>query len=117
MSKPTFTTPGPWEVLNTVDIFTRLGAPDAFGTNAPSNDGWHIADCDMGGLQIDEVRANAHLIAAAPDLYEALDSAHKLICEGAKCGFNPMVGDWAEKLYASNGKSFDALAKARGEKQ
>tara|TARA_R100000306_G_scaffold26658_1_gene30401 strand:+ start:24 stop:338 length:315 start_codon:yes stop_codon:yes gene_type:complete len=68
-------TPGPWSVHNTGDIFTDLGARNAEGIDAPSNDGWHIADCDMGGLCLEEVRANAHLIAAAPDMYEALQQA------------------------------------------
>lgn len=59
-------TPAPWTVHNTGDVFTGLGAQNAEGIEAPSNDGWHIADCDMGGLCLEEVRANAHLIAAAP---------------------------------------------------
>lgn len=66
-------TPGPWVTFNTLDIFTKLGAPNAEGTNAPSNDGWMIADCDMGSLSIAEVRANTLLIAAAPELLEALN--------------------------------------------
>ena len=65
-------TPGPWVVTNTADIFTSLGAKNSEGIEASRNDGWHVADCDMGGLCLDEVAANACLIAAAPDLLEAL---------------------------------------------
>jgi hypothetical protein len=65
-------TPGPWVVMNTADIFTSLGAKNSEGIEASRNDGWHVADCDMGGLCLDEVAANACLIAAAPDLLEAL---------------------------------------------
>lgn len=68
-------TPAPWTVHNTGDVFTGLGAQNAEGIEAPSNDGWHIADCDMGGLGLEELQANAHLIAAAPDMYEALQQA------------------------------------------
>lgn len=66
-------TPGPWAITNTADIFTPLGATNAEGIAAVSNDGWHIADCDMGALCLDEVSANARLISAAPDLLEALE--------------------------------------------
>jgi hypothetical protein len=60
-------------------------------------------------------RANAHLIAAAPEMYEALASVQKLIAEGAKTGFNPLDGDWAERLFVSQQKTSAALSKARGE--
>lgn len=64
-------TPGPWVVTNTADIFTGLGAKNSEGIEASRNDGWHVADCDMGGLCLDEVAANARLIAAAHELLEA----------------------------------------------
>ena len=73
-------TPGPWQVCNGSDVFTPLGARNAAGVQAAHNDGWHIADCDMGEtetgeghatLSYAERRANARLIAAAPALLEA----------------------------------------------
>ncbi|WP_423939673.1 hypothetical protein [Alcanivorax sediminis] len=64
-------TPGPWVVTNTADIFTGLGAKNSEGIEASRNDGWHVADCDMGGLCLEEVASNAQLIAAAPELLEA----------------------------------------------
>lgn len=72
-------TPAPWVTCNTANIFTKLGAPNAEGTNAPSNDGWMIADCDMGSLSLAEVRANTLLIAAAPDLLDALQIARNYV--------------------------------------
>ena len=58
---------------------------------------------------IDEIEPNAHLIAAAPDMYEALEAA---ILEYGKPGGPWNVpsspGSWIEKARA-------AIAKARGE--
>ena len=64
-------TPGPWEVTNGTDVFTRLGARNGAGVHAADNDGWYIADCCMGEAGADdtlryaEQRANAQLIAEA----------------------------------------------------
>jgi hypothetical protein len=74
-------TPGPWEVMNATDVFTRLGAECGDGRCADSKDGWQVADCSVGitfvgdegqSLTLNECRANARLIAAAPDMLEAL---------------------------------------------
>lgn len=70
-------TPGPWSVINTADVFSALGAPSGDGVNADANDGWLIADCSNGFANVDGMhtelgfdvqKANAQLIAAAPDL-------------------------------------------------
>jgi hypothetical protein len=60
-----------------------------------------------GFVEVSE--GNAHLISAAPDLYEALE--HALDCweEHCKHGYN-MQGDWVHDAR-------EALAKARGEQQ
>ena len=77
-------TPGPWEVVNGTDIFTPLAARNGAGTAAHEKDGWHIADCSMGETQTEdgteniphrEQLANARLIAAAPELLEACQTA------------------------------------------
>ncbi|WP_138438541.1 hypothetical protein [Marinobacter alexandrii] len=99
-------TPGPWSVHNTGDVFTPLGAVNASGLDAPSDDGWHIADCDMGGLFLEEVRANAHLIAAAPRLYKALENAARVLSYVAE-----EYPGHAKDLREANA----ALAEARGE--
>lgn len=59
------------------------------------------------------VDANARLICAAPDLYEALSAVNKLISEGAVTGFNWQDGDWAQRLFESQQTTSRALAKAR----
>jgi hypothetical protein len=38
-------------------------------------------------------------------LQEHLKFLRSLVSDGAKEGFNPMVGDWVEKLFCSNGKT------------
>lgn len=66
------------------------------------------------GMPDEEGRANARLIAAAPDLLAALLHVRALIVEGAMTGFNCHDGDWAERLFASQGMSHDAVKKAIG---
>lgn len=62
-------TPGPWSFQ---------GAATRWIT-APSETGmpWYVAEviggCDHDGSGVDRQDANAHLIAAAPELYEALN--------------------------------------------
>lgn len=97
-------TPGPW----------KAGRPDmaTMVDGAPSKwiyAGEQYVACASGRIDgpFDKVMANAHLIAAAPDLYEALDWAIQSWDEHNKHGFN-MQGDWVQDARA-------ALAKARGE--
>jgi len=57
-------TAGPWRTFNGTDVY-----PDDGDTAAMK----HIADCSMAGsIGGDEQNANARLIAAAPDLLDAL---------------------------------------------
>lgn len=104
-------TPGPWQTLNTAHIFTGLGAARADGTPAPSDDGWMIADCDMGGLPLGEVAANARLIAAAPELLEVA----RLVIEAGK---NRSDRDW-EAMHFDISEALEialpAYTKATGE--
>jgi len=75
-------TPGPWGVVYKTDVFTPLGARNAAGVKAASNNGWHVADCDKGptyteegkeDLPYGERQANAALISACdPDTIRAL---------------------------------------------
>ena len=75
-------TPGPWEVIYGIEVFTPLGARNASGAKAAANDGWHVADCDTGVTYMEEgkekipygeKKANASLIAACdPDTIRAL---------------------------------------------
>jgi hypothetical protein len=58
-------TPGPWRVFTTPDGRDMIGIGEATGEG--------VVDCGFGVWRSgDEKLANAHLIAAAPALYEAL---------------------------------------------
>jgi hypothetical protein len=67
--------------------------------------------CWCSGMH-DEDEANARLIAAAPDMLAALYNVRKLISEAAMTGFNCKDGDWAERLFASQAVTSDAINKA-----
>lgn len=62
----------------------------------------------------EDPQADARLIAAAPDLYAALEIVNKLIAEAATTGFNWKDGDWADRLFYSQQQTSNALFKARG---
>lgn len=66
MSKPAFT-PGPWQTD------AECGDESVLGP-----DGAMVADCAIFGMRVNRTehinRANARLIAAAPDMYEALQA-------------------------------------------
>ena len=86
-------TPGPWRVLN--DEAIKVASSD--GSLATVT---HIHL--RGRRDTSEVEANAHLIAAAPDLYAALDGLLGLLDAGSL---------YEPQAYAAR----TALAKARGE--
>lgn len=58
-----------------------------------------------------EQEANAHLIAASPDLYAALEAAVACLVEGEKVFFSEGIGPDTEPVLA---RARAALAKARG---
>lgn len=94
MSKPKFT-PGPWRVgANGATIFEPKENPRTIGTltKAP--------------MILNETKANAHLIAAAPCMFEALEKIEKTLLEKHQGTENHTY-----ELMLISG----ALAKARGE--
>jgi hypothetical protein len=96
-------TPRPWEISGYSDInghYLHIGAPSSFTVLASMND-THPATI-----------ANARLIAAAPELYEALKAVNGIIAEAALEGFRHDVGDWADRLYNSQQATSRALRKA-----
>lgn len=87
-------TPGPWRESQVAsDVMEIVGAD-------------YSTVCDLYFMDEHEI-ANCHLIAAAPELYEALDSC--LFGYGASEGQTDLDDpNWRERARA-------ALAKARGE--
>lgn len=108
-------TPGPWN-------------SSKFGFQVLTGDSWSTI-CELKGpaewedgrgsyeqeyeWQIQQ--ANARLIAAAPDLLEAVIASRALVSEAAQTGFNYAEGDWADRLYANQAVLSAAISKAKGE--
>lgn len=113
-------TPGPWEVVGQ-HVFTMLGATNANGSTASDRDGWNIAtinpwsctnqDEEEEDMPASEVIANAVLIAAAPELLDAL--------EKIKIRLEVYLDDERDMAESSMQLCLDyaqqAIAKARGE--
>jgi hypothetical protein len=98
------TTPGPWTYDQTVCITGSEHLPcvvDAYGLV--------VAECQDDGHSEIECEANAHLIAAAPELYEALALLFEHGPVDIAFAGNPVACD------ALEAKCRAALAKARGE--
>ena len=98
MSKHPFT-PGPWEVAGP--------CCDAVGTDFDST--WYKAICERpphtGGKLTDEYNANMRLIAAAPELLEALQSLFIATLYGVRN---------SSAMNSALEKSQDAINKALG---
>lgn len=52
---------------------------------------------------------------AAPQMLEALEKIRAIITEGALVGFQPLEGDWAERLFLSQQESAKAVEAAGGD--
>ena len=98
MAEPKWT-PGPWHVVDGKEVAAQDGGVAEIVT-------WH--------RDHDEIVANAHLIAAAPDLYEACDEALRFLDRGLGdyCAGDGGVEMW---MLAIQDKLRDAIRKARGE--
>lgn len=112
-------TPGPWEVVNGLDVFTGLGARNAAGVEAAENDGWHIADCDMGpsstregeaDIPHAEKLANARLIAASPDLLTTLIALREYLSKYPPHAGDTTGAEWGRVMDLSGA----AIIKATG---
>lgn len=106
MSEAKFT-PGPWHVPTgpfVGGLSVEVRADDYFIKCPGSGGAMSLTQtvCKLDWSETEEWEANAHLIAAAPELYEALEAAAN------SSGFQYMFYETREKINS-------ALAKARGE--
>ena len=98
MSNQAKFTPGPWTSRGTVVFIGTHGQIEEDGS--PAYGGFDIVGCPRP-------EANAHLIAAAPELYEALD----MLMDATG------PGDASQILTEERENIMALLAKARGETQ
>lgn len=75
-------------------------------------DGWLIC-CTPSDELAKCIVAAANTQPAVADLVKALGIVRSIISEGALTGFNCHDGDWADRLYASQGMSSTALSRFR----
>lgn len=67
----------------------------------------------MAKLLADTWRERDALADRVKVLEEAIRLVRSIIVDGAPTGFNPLSGDWADRLYASQAVTFAALKEAR----
>ena len=106
-------TPGPWEVKYGTSVDAVSGHVVAMRPEqltGGDKHAWKYA------ASYEEQKANAHLIAAAPDLLAVAEELLALVEEFIECGF---VGDPRNPEASMNGEDLQraraAIAKARGE--
>lgn len=110
-------TPRPWSPCFTWTGNAGRGRPLSFHiTASPFGSVRPIVDCGIGWTAAkdcgDEIKANAHLIAAAPELYEALCSLREAISKiPAPPGNYQLWGAINDACSVAD----EALSKARGE--
>jgi len=116
-------TKGPWEALYVTNALDGKLADDydvdIYGNDQPNDAGLLVAKLpvkDQNDIVIckDEVKANAQLIAAAPDLLESLNKVMTLIESIAwthECKNNPIDNKKALKIASA---AYKAINKANG---
>lgn len=105
MEAPGFT-PGPWRVAgadkNFVEQYVVHNGEELWGP--------YVADCSM----LDEGAANANLISASPDMYEALKETLDVLSSRHQ---NLTTGHWEDGELQLLGQKIEAaLLKAKGGK-
>ena len=115
-------TPGPWEYVPSTEhhgpyVTSQYGSDicDCYVMTYPAeasvrNGGRSKPNHFLGEM----ADPNARLMAASPELLEALQNVRKLISEAALTGFNCKDGDWADRLFFSQQKTSAAIDKALG---
>lgn len=102
MSNKTKYTPGPWAIV--------CGRHYAHEIQAKSKRGkdWIIARITASKVGQDEAEANANLVAAAPELLEAIEEYFEVWANNGK------KPGWCNRVDASRARLRAAIAKAKG---
>ena len=98
-------TPGPWR-------FEDEDGECVYQDVGPEKSGYHIARATPV-IDTPTTVANAHLIAAAPDLYAALEKARETLCRALLVANNSR--GWSPESHVRVQAIDAALRKARGE--
>jgi hypothetical protein len=106
-------TEGPWQIMpEEVDRDyirirgTRLGQRYKIANVlTPTHPG-------VSSKEAEETRANAALIVTSPRLLACIKDIRIIISDGAQLGFNCKEGDWADRLFKSQGVSYKIVADA-----
>ncbi len=105
-------TPGPWQRVLPVDALGRQ--PNDWAISDSTGEAWICEDPTWDDEYQQESLANANLIAAAPDLYAALEAAMAFIeSHVADPDITVEMVERYAALQATNPKA--ALSRARGE--
>lgn len=97
--------PGPWAVTDADD-----DDPDFIWFVVAENEMWVAAMYQFAGGEDTEGKANACLISAAPELYEALEEMIRQYDDLEIEGGEPT------EMTLAHGRAHNTLAKARGER-
>lgn len=106
-------TPGPWFVSPKTDV-TVEGDLNVIQTHGSNVKGYHVAYCASwkdDKETAEEAEANARLMAAAPELLEALQEIYadyKALADSGDAGF------WKVEDLPCGIKAINAIAKATG---
>lgn len=105
--------PGPWKAIRNSCYYDIKTAQDDYCQGiAGTHQNKYI------GVDEDVEKANANLIAAAPDMYEALQRANQFITNGIELGYIRMPdADLQDPASETPGIIRKALKKANGEEE
>lgn len=111
-------TPGPWEWVEGSPIISRQwnGKDWPVATVANRNLGWH----ENHNCEAQESGANAQLIAAAPEMYDALNKALSFVEEELavrRASFLPDKSPYIDEAVALSDAISAALAKVDGKQE
>lgn len=107
-------TPGPWEAVGNL-VRSPMFQPDGLPR------GVQIVECMDGYFQpfTEEAKANAHLIAAAPELLDALEACRDALAWVIDQGGGPACEHEAGVCFCNENKALSiahaAIAKATGQ--